>query len=41
MLVLSSTSTPTRNTRLLLCEATSKALKTGLGLLGIRTTERM
>ena len=30
-----------RNTRLLLCEATSKVLKTGLGLLGIRTTERM
>ncbi|HYF36922.1 MAG TPA: arginine--tRNA ligase [Prosthecobacter sp.] len=31
----------TRNTRLLLCEATSRVLKTGLGLLGIRTTERM
>ncbi len=30
-----------RNTRLVLCEATSKVLKTGLGLLGIRTTERM
>ncbi len=30
-----------RNTRLLLCEATSKVLKTGLGLLGIQTTERM
>lgn len=30
-----------RNTRLVLCEATGKVLKTGLGLLGIRTTERM
>ncbi len=30
-----------RNTRLSLCEAASKVLKTGLGLLGIRTTERM
>jgi arginyl-tRNA synthetase len=30
-----------RNTRLLLCDATSRVLKTGLGLLGIRTTERM
>ena len=30
-----------RNTRLTLCEATSRVLKTGLGLLGIRTTERM
>lgn len=30
-----------RNTRLLLCDATSKVLKQGLGLLGIRTTERM
>jgi len=30
-----------RNTRLTLCEATSKVLKTGLGLLGIQTTERM
>jgi arginyl-tRNA synthetase len=30
-----------RNTRLLLCQATSHVLKTGLGLLGIRTTERM
>lgn len=30
-----------RNTRLLLCEATSRVLKEGLGLLGIRTTERM
>lgn len=30
-----------RNTRLMLCEATSRVLKTGLGLLGIRTTERM
>ena len=38
--VLNSTGT-VRNTRLLLCEATGKVLKTGLGLLGIRTTERM
>lgn len=30
-----------RNTRLTLCEATSRVLKTGLGLLGIETTERM
>ncbi len=30
-----------RNTRLLLCEATSRVLKQGLQLLGIRTTERM
>lgn len=30
-----------RNTRLTLCQTTSKVLKTGLGLLGIRTTERM
>lgn len=30
-----------RNTRLLLCDATSRVLKAGLGLLGIRTTERM
>jgi arginyl-tRNA synthetase len=30
-----------RNTRLTLCEATSRILKTGLGLLGIQTTERM
>jgi arginyl-tRNA synthetase len=30
-----------RNTRLTLCEATSHVLKTGLGLLGIQTTERM
>jgi len=30
-----------RNTRLLLCDATSKVLKQGLSLLGIRTTERM
>ncbi len=30
-----------RNTRLNLCEATSRVLKTGLGLLGIQTTERM
>ncbi len=30
-----------RNTRLLLCEATSQVLKRGLGLLGIRTVERM
>ena len=30
-----------RNTRLSLCEATSRVLKTGLGLLGIETTERM
>ncbi len=31
----------TRNTRLVLCEVTSRVLQTGLGLLGIRTTERM
>ena len=30
-----------KNTRLLLCEATSRVLKHGLDLLGIRTTERM
>lgn len=30
-----------RNTRLTLCEATSRVLRTGLGLLGIQTTERM
>ena len=30
-----------RNSRLVLCEATSRVLKQGLGLLGIRTTERM
>lgn len=30
-----------RATRLALCEATSRVLKTGLGLMGIRTTERM
>ncbi len=30
-----------RSTRLTLCEATSRVLKTGLGLLGIETTERM
>lgn len=30
-----------RNTRLTLCEATSLVLRTGLGLLGIQTTERM
>ena len=30
-----------RNTRLTLCEATSRVLKTGLDLLGIQTTERM
>lgn len=30
-----------RNTRLVLCEATSRVLKTGLGLLGIKTTDRM
>jgi arginyl-tRNA synthetase len=30
-----------RNTRLLLCEATSRVLKQGLDLLGIQTTERM
>jgi arginyl-tRNA synthetase len=30
-----------RNTRLLLCDATSKVLKAGLDLLGIRTTEKM
>lgn len=30
-----------KNTRLTLCEATSRVLKTGLGLLGIQTTERM
>jgi arginyl-tRNA synthetase len=38
--VLNSTGT-VRNTRLLLCDATSKVLKTGLGLMGISTTERM
>ena len=30
-----------RNTRLLLCDATARVLKCGLGLLGIKTTERM
>lgn len=30
-----------RNTRLMLCEATSRVLKQGLSLLGIKTTERM
>lgn len=30
-----------RNTRLVLCEATSRVLKQGLDLLGIQTTERM
>ncbi|MBX7211017.1 MAG: arginine--tRNA ligase [Verrucomicrobiaceae bacterium] len=30
-----------RNTRLVLCDATSRVLQTGLGLLGIKTTERM
>lgn len=30
-----------RNTRLTLCEATSRVLKAGLSLLGIQTTERM
>lgn len=30
-----------RNTRLTLCDATSRVLKAGLGLLGIQTTERM
>jgi len=30
-----------RNTRLVLCDATSRVLKTGLSLLGIHTTERM
>jgi arginyl-tRNA synthetase len=30
-----------RNTRLVLCDATSRVLKCGLGLLGIKTTERM
>ena len=30
-----------RNTRLVLCELTSRVLKQGLGLLGIKTTERM
>jgi len=30
-----------KNTRLTLCEATSRVLRTGLGLLGIQTTERM
>lgn len=30
-----------RNTRLALCEATSRVLKQGLDLLGIKTTERM
>jgi len=38
--VLNSSGT-VRNTRLTLCEATSRVLKTGLGLLGIQTTERM
>jgi arginyl-tRNA synthetase len=38
--VLNSTGT-VRNTRLLLCDATSKVLRTGLSLLGISTTERM
>jgi arginyl-tRNA synthetase len=38
--VLNSTGT-VRNTRLMLCEATSKVLKSGLGLMGISTTERM
>ena len=32
---------PARNTRLVLCEATSRVLKQGLALLGIKTTERM
>lgn len=31
----------TRETRLLLCEATSRVLKQGLNLMGIETTERM
>jgi arginyl-tRNA synthetase len=31
----------TRDTRLALCEMTGRVLKCGLGLLGIRTTERM
>jgi arginyl-tRNA synthetase len=31
----------TRNTRLVLCELTSRVLKKGLDLLGIKTTERM
>jgi arginyl-tRNA synthetase len=30
-----------RNTRLILCEATSRVLKNGMALLGIKTTERM
>ena len=30
-----------RNTRLVLCEATSRVLKQGLALLGIKTIERM
>jgi arginyl-tRNA synthetase len=32
---------PTRNSRLALCELTSRTLKTGLGLLGIEVPERM
>ncbi|MEM7603126.1 MAG: DALR anticodon-binding domain-containing protein, partial [Verrucomicrobiota bacterium] len=30
-----------RETRLALCELTGRVLKCGLGLLGIRTTEKM
>jgi arginyl-tRNA synthetase len=30
-----------RNTRLVLCEVTSRVLKQGMALLGIRVTERM
>jgi len=30
-----------RDTRLALCDVTGKVLKKGLGLLGIRTTEKM
>lgn len=33
--------TPEQNSRLLLCEATSKVLKTGLAILGIETLEKM
>ena len=32
---------PTRNSRLLLCQGTARTIRTGLGLLGIATIERM
>ena len=32
---------PTRNSRLLLCQGTARTIRTGLGLLGIETIERM